>query len=396
MIPTGLVPGVYRGLVTYEFSPSSLRSVNVTLIVPNLQGGLPFARPASAVESPRSGGTCSPVKLVTSATGIQGNFAPQLAWPVPLAFQVTDDCGNNVPNGSVDVTFSNGDAALSLAPDPLNPGRYAGTWTPRGAVSQVTLTGNATAAGLTPAKVQVSGKVMPNSAPALTAGAMLNVFNPVIGGGIAPGTAVEIFGANLATAGTSAIASSLPFLTTLSNVSVVIGGVPAPLYYVSPGQINAEVPFELLPGGNYQVLVSANGALTVPDRFVSVPAAPGIAAFGNGGIIGQHLDGTLITAASPALPAEIIVFYLAGLGSATNQPVTGNPAPVPPTGPLNSVVLTLNGTVAPALFVGLTPGTVGLYQIDFTVPAGTPDGNLVLTVSQGGAVSNVTILPVHH
>jgi len=382
--------------VTYQFSPSSLRSVNVTLLVPNLQGLLPFARPAAAVDSPRSGGTCAPVKLVASATGIPDNFAPQLAWPVPLAFQVTDDCGNNVPNGSVDVTFTNGDSALSLSPDPSNPGRYAGTWTPRGAVSQVTLTGNATASGLTPATVQVSGKVTPNSAPVLTPGAMLNVFNPVIGGGIAPGTAVEIFGANLAAAGTSTVASSLPFLTTLSNVSVVIGGIPAPLYYVSPGQINAEVPFELTPGGNYQVIVSANGALTVPDHFVSSPAAPGIAAYGNGGIIGQHLDGTLITAASPAMPAETIVFYLAGLGSAMNQPATGNPAPLPPTGPMNPLVLTLNGTVTPSLFVGLTPGTVGLYQIDFTVPAGTPDGNLVLTVSQAGTISNVTILPVHH
>ena len=387
--PLGLVPGVYRGLVTYQFTPSSLRSVNVTLLVPNLQGLLPFVRPLAS-------GSCAPLKLLASATGIPDNFAPQLAWPVPLAFQVTDDCGNNIPNGSVDVTFSNGDAALSLSPDPSNPGRYAGTWTPRGAVSQVTLTGSATAPGLTAARVQVSGKVTPNSAPVLTPGAMLNVFNPAIGGGIAPGTAVEIFGSSLAAAGTSTIASALPFLTTLSNVSVVIGGIPAPLYYVSPGQINAEVPFELTPGGNYQVIVSANGALTVPDHFVSSPAAPGIAAYGSGGIIGQHLDGTLITAASPAMPAEIVVFYLTGLGSSTNQPATGNPAPAPPTGPLNPVVLTLNGTASPALFVGLTPGTVGLYQIDFTVPAGTPDGNLVLTVSQAGAISNVTILPVHH
>ena len=57
--------------------------------------------------------------------------------------------------------------------------------------------------------------------------------------------------------------------------------------------------------------------------------------------------------------------------------------------------VTVNGAAAPALFVGLTPYTVGLYQIDFTVPMGTPDGNQVLTVSQAGAVSNVTILPVH-
>jgi uncharacterized protein (TIGR03437 family) len=179
-------------------------------------------------------------------------------------------------------------------------------------------------------------------------------------------------------------------------VSVAIGGVAAPLYYVGPGQINAEAPFELLAGSRYQVLVSANGALTTSDNFYSTPGAPGVAAYAYGGVIAQHLDGTLINPASPAMPGEAIVFYLAGLGNSANQPATGNPAPVPPTDPLSPVTVTLNGAVLPTLFVGLTPGTVGLYQIDLTVPANTPDGNQVLTISQAGAVSNATILPVHH
>ena len=396
--PGGLAPGVYRGVVTYQFSPSSLRSANITLIVPNIQGGNPFVRQVSAVtESPRGGGTCTSAKLVVSPNGIPSNFAPALAWPTPLSFQLTDDCGNNIPNGSVDATFTNGDPALALTADPANPGRYSGTWTPLGPTAQITITGTAAASGLASAKVQIAGKVTPNSAPSLTPGAMLNAFNQVVGGGIAPGTAVALYGANLAPAGTAASAASVPFPTSLSNVSVVIGGVLAPLYFVSPGQINAEVPFELVPGGSYQVTVSANGALTTPNTFISVPGAPGIAAFANGGIIAQHLDAasTLVSASAPAMPGEIIVFYLAGLGSATNQPATGNAAPIPPTGPLNPVTVTVNGAAAPALFVGLTPYTVGLYQIDFTVPMGTPDGNQVLTVSQAGAVSNVTILPVH-
>ena len=389
----GLATGVYRGVVTYQFSPTSLRSVNVTFIVPPSAGGLPFTA-FNAQAAPRAGGNCAPAKVVATAIGLPSQFSQPVAWPTPLAVLLTDDCGTPVANGRVDATFDNGDPALPLSSDPTTGGRYAGTWIPRGAAAQVTITANASAPGLASARTQISGQVSPNAAPALTPGGMLNVFNPVLGGGIAPGMAVQIYGANLAAPGTSTLAASLPFPTTLSSTSVFIGGIAAPLYFVSPGQINAQAPFELLPGVPYQVLVSANGAVTTPDSFVSAPGAPGIAAFTNGSIIAQHLDFSLITDASPAKPGEVAILYLAGLGSAANQPATGSPAPLPPTGPVNAVSLSLNGTVLPTLFVGLTPGTVGLYQIAFTLPADVPDGNQMLTVSQAGAVSNVTIVPV--
>ena len=49
---------------------------------------------------------------------------------------------------------------------------------------------------------------------------------------------------------------------------MLVGGIQAPLYYVSGGQLNAELPFELTAGHQYQILVSANGALTIPDTLV--------------------------------------------------------------------------------------------------------------------------------
>jgi uncharacterized protein (TIGR03437 family) len=127
------------------------------------------------------------------------------------------------------------------------------------------------------------------------------------------------------------------------------------------------------------------------------PATPGIAAFASGAIIAQHAaDFSLVLPTSPAKPSETLIIYLAGLGSATNQPASGSPAPPPPTDPKIPATLTLNGSVVQPSFIGLTPGTVGLYQINFVVPDGTPDGNLTLTVSQPGVASNVTILPVKH
>ncbi|HZL56281.1 MAG TPA: hypothetical protein VFC21_04335, partial [Bryobacteraceae bacterium] len=167
------------------------------------------------------------------------------------------------------------------------------------------------------------------------------------------------------------------------------------VYYVGSGQINAQVPYELTPGApNNQVVVSAAGALA-SEKIDAEPGAPGIATLPNNGIIAQHLDGSLVTETAPVMPGEIIGFYLTGLGNTANQPADGNGAPLPPTGPLNPVSVTLNGTVVPTLFVGLTPGAVGLYQINLTIPPGTPDGDQIVTVAQSGAVSNVVILPVH-
>ena len=108
------------------------------------------------------------------------------------------------------------------------------------------------------------------------------------------------------------------------------------------------------------------------------------------------MDSSLITAASPARPGEYIVLYLVGMGQTDNPVASGAASPLDP---LSRVILppvvTLGGNSVPTLlFAGLTPGSVGLYQIDLQVPDVPVDGNLTLTVSQGGVVSNTTILPV--
>jgi uncharacterized protein (TIGR03437 family) len=176
---------------------------------------------------------------------------------------------------------------------------------------------------------------------------------------------------------------------------VVIGGKPAPLFYVSPGQVNVQVPFELNTGGQYQVVLSANGAIATPQSIQVAPAVPGIAAFGDGTIIAQHQDGSLILANSPAKQGEYIVMYLLGLGGTDTPVASGNASPVSPLAhPTETPSLTLGGQNIPILFSGLTPGLVGLYQINIQIPQNTPGGNQVLIVSQDGIASNTTIVPV--
>jgi uncharacterized protein (TIGR03437 family) len=176
---------------------------------------------------------------------------------------------------------------------------------------------------------------------------------------------------------------------------VLIGGIQAPLYYVSPGQVNAQLPFELAADNSYQILINANGALSTPDSIQLSPVSTGIAAFSTGLIIAQHPDFSLVSEDSPAKPGEFLVFYLAGLGVTDTQVTSGNASPSTTLAhPLVPPVVTLNGNPLPVLFAGLTPTAVGLYQINFQVPADAPDGDLKLVVSQSGLPGNPTILPV--
>ena len=102
-----------------------------------------------------------------------------------------------------------------------------------------------------------------------------------------------------------------------------------PLYYVSAGQLDIQVPFELTPNQQYTAVVAANGALTLPVTLNIVPVQPGMAAYADGSVIAQHAkDYSLVTAAHPAAPGEPLIIYLAGMG-ATNPPVlSGDPTPL--------------------------------------------------------------------
>jgi uncharacterized protein (TIGR03437 family) len=389
---SGLAPGVYRGGVSYSFSSAAVRTVNVTLIVE--AGGVLSSDRASASAYPKA--QCAPGQLVPTQTGLVSNFAQPTSWPTPLAVLLVDNCGNAVSNAQIVTTFSNGDPPLALNANGSASGIYAGTWTPRNTSGQVSVVATANAAGFHAATARIVGQVTPNASPLLTPNGTLNVFAPIVGAPVAPGTIVQIYGSNLAAQASQALTVPLP--TNLNQTSVFIGDTLAPLYYVSPGQINAQVPFELPAGKTYQVYVSANGAQSTATSIQLVADAPGIAQFPAGQVIATHGDGSLILETSPAAPGEYIVVYVVGMGL-TNQNVPSGTAS-PSTNlalPLDAPTVTLNGTRVTNLpFAGLTPTEVGLYQVNMQVPATAPNGDLQLVMTQASGQSNTTILPVHN
>ena len=209
----------------------------------------------------------------------------------------------------------------------------------------------------------------------------------------------SLFGTNLAD--TPAGAASLPLPTTLGGAQVLLNAVAAPLLYVSPSQINFQVPCEMPLNGAVGVYVTNSGGTSSAQIATIAPYAPGVfttcapTATAVGPCI-VHLDNSLVTPDKPANPGEILTMYATGVGNLNHMPVTGAGSPL---SPLSQAVdlpsVTLRSATASVSFAGLTPGMVGLAQINIQLPSTYPAvSSLPLVVSFAGAASPAVSLAV--
>ena len=166
----------------------------------------------------------------------------------------------------------------------------------------------------------------------------------------------------------------MPLPTALNGTSVTVTGVACPLFFVSPNQINAQLPFEVRPGPATMTVRTSDGMQTAVFEVSNV--APGI----------FTTDG--VTAAANVAD-NVIVAYLTGQGQVSPRLPSGVSAPTDtfyyPTGYVSA---TLNGIPARILFAGLAPGFVGLLQINMEPPQGLPSGRVPLLVTISGKTSN--------
>ncbi len=156
-----------------------------------------------------------------------------------------------------------------------------------------------------------------------------------------------------------------------------------------------EIPTDLPVNRQAVVLVGSNGGYTLPDTISITGVDPGVAAFPNGLLIAQHADFTLVDDAHPARPGETLIMYLVGMGATSPGVGTGLQAPSALASVSTPASVTVGGQPAQVSFAGLTPGGIGLYQINFVVPPGTAAANVDVVVKQGDSgVSNTTQLIV--
>ncbi|HEV3197194.1 MAG TPA: PQQ-dependent sugar dehydrogenase [Bryobacteraceae bacterium] len=237
------------------------------------------------------------------------------------------------------------------------------------------------------------------TAPRILAGGVVNAAS--FAQGMVAGPLATVFAAGVMDAPGVAQASQIPLATSLNGVSVMVNGTLAPIYALANANglelVNFQVPFAAAGQATASVVVSRGGqsgaAVTVPVLDVQ-PAV--YISDGTQAVVVHNADYTLVTAASPLAPGEFAFLYATGLGRVANPPSTGAAAPVMP--PLSALIgpltVALAGLVCEVQYAGLAPGLVGVYQVNFRVPANAPSGSGDLVVTAGAASSPTVKAPV--
>jgi uncharacterized protein (TIGR03437 family) len=191
-------------------------------------------------------------------------------------------------------------------------------------------------------------------------------------------------------------ATSVPLPDTLAGASVEIGGVKAPAYFASDGQINAVLPYGIPVGGELDVTVKRGEAMAFTRTVNTTAAAPGIFAYGNqlGVVVGYGPSGAenLADSSHPVTADQVIVAYATGLGDVNPAVKAGTLTPLNQLSrTLAAVTMTIGGVPARVDFAGLTPGSTGLYQINAVVPKGVTPGNRIPVVIKAAGQSSVPV-----
>jgi uncharacterized protein (TIGR03437 family) len=206
---------------------------------------------------------------------------------------------------------------------------------------------------------------------------------------LSPGGIFSIYGERLAASTLSATSSPLP--KSLGGTSVSVGGVAAPLFFVSPNQINFQVPTTLTPDGTLprQISVTVTTAAGVSNPVIVAGVHDALGIFtqnsmgcGQGAIQNVAGDGsvTLNTPDNSVTPGGLISVYATGLGSVAYSPKDGDPAPYDPL-----PIATSGGTgrlgMAEAYpipltpkYAGRAPGLIGVDQVNLKIPENAPEG----------------------
>ncbi len=359
-----LAPGFYGGNV---------------LITP--QQGAPLIVPVSLTLRP------TPV-ISVSAGSLSFSYRTGDAVPPPLTVQVAGG-GASALFG---VQVSGGDwltatparpaaptlLTVGVKPATLPPGSYQGT---------VTLTGTGTAKGI--ATITVVLQVLDSKTTVMTVDRVTDAAG-YQEGGVAPGEMITIFGSGLAPAGivTLALDSAGKVATTLNGVQVLFNGTPAPLVYISPGQIAAVAPYELDGRAQTTIQVNWNGQVSNSVLLPVVATAPGI----------FTADASGTGPAAAITQPGVITLYLTGEGQTVPPGITGKVttvSAVPPLTPAPAAAISVmvGGQPANFTFAGEAPGIVsGVLQLNVTIPPALGPGTYPVSVAIGGKLTQSGVL----
>jgi uncharacterized protein (TIGR03437 family) len=317
-----------------------------------------------------------------------------------LGFQVTDF--NGVPIAGTPVTFaatqnvsfsnvSTVTDAYGIAYATATLGPNPGLWAANGCVGACTrLNFNTTTFG---------GSV--RAVPTIFAGGV--VAYPDKNQPVSPGSYISIYGSalsDIAIDQTSTARLPLAMDNVIVTFDVPSAGLsfPGHIQFITPGQVNVQVPWELQ--GQTSVQIKLAIGYQSNSNVITVPVAAYAPAFfeypiGSGATLAFDGNYKLISPSNPAKQGSTIAFYASGLGPVVNGPPSGDPASTTvfskTTGTVTAIV---GGQPATVTFAGLAPGFAGVYQVNVTVPPGIGAGIKTVTISIAGQTSKTETIVV--
>lgn len=233
-----------------------------------------------------------------------------------------------------------------------------------------------------------------------------------------PGSLSSIFTTGLQGQPGIIAATKYPLSNKLSGVNVLIDSLPAPIlaigFFDGWQQINVQVPWEAaFANVPQQTVTVAQNGIQAQTSYTGTNSAQLSVFFSdaNGyGIVQHASDYSLVTPQNPAHPGETLTAYAENLGPVDNQPATGEPSPFDPlagsytpetAGCLVRIPqLTFNPTSSPQSYSApysysvMTPGLVGVYQLNFALPSSMPSGDIPMTLSRYASETSAVFFPL--
>jgi uncharacterized protein (TIGR03437 family) len=213
---------------------------------------------------------------------------------------------------------------------------------------------------------------------------------------VAPGSVISVFGANMA-AGT-AVSPASPLPQSLGGVTAMVGQQFLPLYFVSPGQINLQLPDDMTLGAQ-TLTIASQGQPNVQVSFNAIRNAPGLfqqTIDGQAFALAYHADGSAVTAAAPAQIGESITVYGTGFGPTNPARLEGYALPASPVfNIVDAVTVSAGSVTAPAIAAFGLAGSVGVDVLQFALTDPTLSGtNASVSMTVNGQASNSVLIPV--
>lgn len=372
-------PGSHSCIVTFNVngispSPTVTATLNVVAPVPTLT-----ASPATlSFSSYTAGGTVPPGQSITLTSTVPTSG---------VAFNsiLGSDCGWLVLS-----------PASGSTPQTVSAFVNAATATPGNHSCAITFTAN----GISPSPI-VTATLSVSAGPLISAIVKAAGFVP--GQPLAPGSWASVFGTGLSPAGdsrpwnTSTEIVNGMFPTALDGTSVTVNGNNASVEYISPGQVNIQLPDDTATGPVQVVLSSATGP-SASFMITYAPFAPGLFTATSLYLAAQHADGSYIggyPGATPAKPGETITLWGTGFGPA-NPPVAAGQLFTGANQLANDVTVTIGGQYVPVDYAGIVGA--GLVQLNVEIPLGMLNGDAPVVATVGGVSSQSSgnLITIHN